>query len=1162
MIRLLCLVMLSTICTGVLTQEEYTMEDISSTECSGILTDTGGSGDDYGGGEFFVFTVNLAVGLPIEVTFLENVCLENQLDFLQIYDGPPDSGMLLTEVTGIDYLPDAVTAWSGMVSFIFQSDVSVNYCGFVLQWQGQAPPPIPPVVVASDPICGEEGLTWQITPAIACEAFTSDSVTTTGGIATGMAELICDGDSAVGFYVPFTDGPLTSNCSWGLTWNLGLTDACDSTHVLTITDTIISEGCPVSGSWINPPEEVCGGTCDTLWWTSSGCFPVTWEWSAISGGTVIDQGDSAGVVVCPENGPSEVVLVAFEATTGASTEFTWTISEQAINLETELPEALCTGSEPLELVATPAGGTWSGTVVEVGADWFLDAEQAALDGGLANISYITPLGCTLDTAAQVVVVDAGGPYATCVGAPPFSAEGTSIGISATWEGAIITSGGTIMPAFSGTYVVVFSGQGCADSTTVEIVELLPTLELGEFCANEEPVSLPVIAQAATWTGPGLNSSSTAFDPDQLPLGTNQWLCELTGCSQPATADVLPISAPANLGACPEGTEVLLTGGNPAGGTWSGPGVSSEGIFDPSIPGEGLVVLTYAAPNGCEATTSVFNVTTSIESDSYLSCTTASPINLVGSPECGDWSASWGSAGLSDGCDAYLDPSEIPVGEHELAYSLNGCSAMATVHIWPGTIDIPNLTLCNTADSTLLAPVDLDLGGSWAGAGVDSETGWFNPALALPTGSVTFTAPGGCISSAILISEPWQQVAPLSFQDTLCASTWFEPIWEPSVGTNWLWEGSQVDSIWSDTLAPGSYAVEVFWAGDYCASDTAFAVHVPEPLSLEISLEDDLICEGIEAEIGYQGTGGNPENHVWELTAPLPWIPDSSSWWVAQLSDGCSAAVMDSVMVQTLAPSALELITPDTACFGGIASVSASIAPAGAWELTWDTLQLLQDDVIENSTWWAVESDAGTSVHWNLSWPEESCEASGIYVVPSYAQVTTEVNWPQACVPWGELPVVLVNDGGGATTETWWVREPGTGNILDQINGPMAIWSPVLPGDYLVQLTASIDGECSESASQSICVLAPQQWFMADQFSPNGDNLNDCLGVRAHPLSQFSMRIINRWGELVGQFNEPQPGWDGQFNGRPAPTGIYVVQLDMQFTDGSAVTIQRHVTLVR
>jgi hypothetical protein len=50
--------------------------------------------------------------------------------------------------------------------------------------------------------------------------------------------------------------------------------------------------------------------------------------------------------------------------------------------------------------------------------------------------------------------------------------------------------------------------------------------------------------------------------------------------------------------------------------------------------------------------------------------------------------------------------------------------------------------------------------------------------------------------------------------------------------------------------------------------------------------------------------------------------------------------------------------------------------------------------------------------------------------------------------------------------------------------------------------------------------------------------------------------------LVGQFNEPQPGWDGQFNGRPAPTGIYVVQLDMQFTDGSAVTIQRHVTLVR
>ena len=114
----------------------------------------------------------------------------------------------------------------------------------------------------------------------------------------------------------------------------------------------------------------------------------------------------------------------------------------------------------------------------------------------------------------------------------------------------------------------------------------------------------------------------------------------------------------------------------------------------------------------------------------------------------------------------------------------------------------------------------------------------------------------------------------------------------------------------------------------------------------------------------------------------------------------------------------------------------------------------------------------------------------------------------------------------------------------------------------MQVTASIDGDCAVSASNTVCVLSPQQWFLADRFSPNGDGLNEHLGVRGHPMDAFRMRILNRWGELVADLNAPQPGWDGQFRGSPAPTGVYVVQLEMTFTDGSTVTTERHVTLVR
>jgi gliding motility-associated-like protein len=257
-----------------------------------------------------------------------------------------------------------------------------------------------------------------------------------------------------------------------------------------------------------------------------------------------------------------------------------------------------------------------------------------------------------------------------------------------------------------------------------------------------------------------------------------------------------------------------------------------------------------------------------------------------------------------------------------------------------------------------------------------------------------------------------------------------------------------------------------------------------------------------------------------------------------------------------------LSTPDTACYEGVAEVVGWIPPEAPWELTWDTVSVAPEEVAEGATWWALEAAAGAQVPWSLVWPEEGCAGSGVYEVPAFAEVTADVNWPAECVPWADLPVALVNTGGGATDVEWWIREPGTGVVLDQIQGETALWHPTFPGDVLVQLTASIGGNCAVSAANNLCVLSPQQWFLADRFSPNGDGLNETLGVHSHPLASFRMRVLNRWGELVADLTEPQPGWDGQFRGQPAPTGVYVVHLEMAFTDGASVTTSRHVALVR
>ena len=208
---------------GAQAQEEYTVADGSSTECTGMLTDTGGAGDDYSGEEFFVFTVEL--GVPIHITFLSDVCLESPFDVLEVYDGPPATGVLLGQITGIDYTPSPLLATSGLATFIFQSDVSVNYCGFELLWEGDAPPPTAPTLTADEPACGDLGLTWHINPSVPCAAFIPDSVVVSGGIAVGAAEPVCEGDSATGFFLPFVDGPLEANCTWDVALCSGNTNA-------------------------------------------------------------------------------------------------------------------------------------------------------------------------------------------------------------------------------------------------------------------------------------------------------------------------------------------------------------------------------------------------------------------------------------------------------------------------------------------------------------------------------------------------------------------------------------------------------------------------------------------------------------------------------------------------------------------------------------------------------------------------------------------------------------------------------------------------------------------------------------------------------------------------------------------------------------------------
>lgn len=125
-----------------------TIDQGSSTECSGILFDSGGEEGDYGNNEDFTFTIcpenpPECLIFTLDSYFIESVDIFGLGDVLSFYDGETaTNGNLIASIDGIDF-SDAgggavcyqVKAESGCMTIRFTSDDSGTFQGFSGRWE-------------------------------------------------------------------------------------------------------------------------------------------------------------------------------------------------------------------------------------------------------------------------------------------------------------------------------------------------------------------------------------------------------------------------------------------------------------------------------------------------------------------------------------------------------------------------------------------------------------------------------------------------------------------------------------------------------------------------------------------------------------------------------------------------------------------------------------------------------------------------------------------------------------------------------------------------------------------------------------------------------------------------------------------------------------------
>ncbi|CAA9211081.1 MAG: hypothetical protein AVDCRST_MAG95-117 [uncultured Adhaeribacter sp.] len=82
------------------------------------------------------------------------------------------------------------------------------------------------------------------------------------------------------------------------------------------------------------------------------------------------------------------------------------------------------------------------------------------------------------------------------------------------------------------------------------------------------------------------------------------------------------------------------------------------------------------------------------------------------------------------------------------------------------------------------------------------------------------------------------------------------------------------------------------------------------------------------------------------------------------------------------------------------------------------------------------------------------------------------------------------------------------------------------------------------------------------FSPNNDGLNDIFAVQGRFINAVLIKIYTRSGQIIFESKQPNQGWDGRVNGRPAPVGTYIYSLTAQDLNGQTISRTGSVTLVK
>ncbi|MGH1437316.1 MAG: gliding motility-associated C-terminal domain-containing protein, partial [Lewinella sp.] len=388
-------------------------------------------------------------------------------------------------------------------------------------------------------------------------------------------------------------------------------------------------------------------------------------------------------------------------------------------------------------------------------------------------------------------------------------------------------------------------------------------------------------------------------------------------------------------------------------------------------------------------------------------------------------------------------------------------------------------------------------------------------------SVTVTIDGCEVVDSILVSEyspalDWPNELYLCDGEMLTLDA-------SEVEGSYIWQDGSTASSYLVSV-PGQYSVEI--DGENCQE--LFFVEVLTSTLSEFDLGNDTtLCS---SEIFVINTGSPLENYAWsdgsnQVTLT---VTQGGLYWLETTQGNCY--FRDSILLEYVPLPDIEIGNDTTLCPGEVLSLQADFEPPIS--IQWSTGATTPSIVVETPGDYGVEIELDGCIRgdgFNLDYYEATSLELGEDITICKTQplvLAPEITGPPATFLWQD----------GTSTPSYDVQNSGTYSLI------------------LTNICETVTDEINITVEECTCEV-----YLPNAFSPNDDGNNDTFRpYTTCPITDYEIRIFDRWGGLRFTSNSIENGWQGL----EVNTGVYLYTLRYRDRDGQWQQRVGEVSLIR